>query len=266
MRDARQAGSILLPLDSEHNAIFQAMGGHRADDVEAMILTASGGPFRTWANERIADGRPRRGAGPSQLVDGREDHDRLGALMNKGLELIEAHHLFGVPPERLEFWFIPSRSCTAWSASRDGSVVAGLAWPDMQSADRPLPRVPGPAAETSARRLDLAAIARLDFEAPDLDRFPALESGHARHAKRRGDADSAECRERDRGRSLPVRPVVVSRNSTLVESVMEGLSRRDSDVGSGRQWRMHSRWTERLGMCRGTILAIRREIGSLMVY
>lgn len=174
MRDARAAGATLLPMDSEHNAIFQALGRHRPDEIEQMIVTASGGPFRTWPAERIAGAtREQALAHPNWSMGAKITIDSA-SMMNKGLELIEAHHLFGVPPEALGVVVHPQSIVHGLVSFSDGAVVAGLAVPDMRV---PIAHCLGfpERLGTSARRLDLASIARLDFEEPDLDRFPALQ-------------------------------------------------------------------------------------------
>ena len=170
---AARHGAVLLPVDSEHNAIFQCLAGSRTKDVSRIILTASGGPFRTASAETM------RGATPAQAVAhpnwsmGAKISVDSATLMNKGLELIEAHHLFGLPSERIDVLVHPQSVIHSLVEFVDGSVLAQLGAPDM--------RVPiGHALawpdrmETKAQRLDLAAVARLDFEAPDLSRFPAL--------------------------------------------------------------------------------------------
>ena len=118
MRAVKRYGATLLPLDSEHNAIFQALGGATRPEVERMTLTASGGPFRDWTAERIATAtraealaHPKWAMGPKVTID-------CAGLMNKGLELIEAHHLFAIRRTSSTSWCIRSRSSTAWSPSR----------------------------------------------------------------------------------------------------------------------------------------------------
>ena len=173
MAAASRAGVEVLPLDSEHNAIHQALGRHGAAEIERMTLTASGGPFRNWSAERIAAAtREEALAHPNWSMGAKVTIDSA-SLMNKGLELIEAHHLFGVPADRLDVLVHPQSIVHGLVSFADGSVTAGLAVPDM--------RVPiahclaWPARIVSgARTLDLAAVARLEFEAPDLLRFPAL--------------------------------------------------------------------------------------------
>jgi 1-deoxy-D-xylulose-5-phosphate reductoisomerase len=173
MRDAREAGATLLPMDSEHNAIFQALGRHRPDEIEQMIVTASGGPFRTWPAERIAVARRDEALAHPNWSMGAKITIDSASLMNKGLELIEAHHIFGVAPEALGVVVHPQSIVHGLVSFSDGAVVAGLAVPDMRV---PIAHCLGfpDRLGTSARRLDLAAIARLDFEEPDLVRFPAL--------------------------------------------------------------------------------------------
>src|SRR4249919_618091 len=173
MRRAASTGATVLPVDSEHNAVFQALGsGHRAD-VRRAILTASGGPFRTWSMEAINAATPEQALkhpnwsmGPKITIDS-------ATLMNKGLELIEAHHLFALRSDEIDVLVHPQSVVHGLVEFRDGSVVAQLGSPDMRI---PIAhclawprRINGPAA-----RLDLAQVRELTFEAPDLDRFPAL--------------------------------------------------------------------------------------------
>jgi 1-deoxy-D-xylulose-5-phosphate reductoisomerase len=173
MRTAAACGARLLPLDSEHNAIFQAIGDRDTGDVVRMTLTASGGPFREWSAERIATAsradalkHPKWAMGPKISVDS-------ASLMNKGLELIEAHHLFGVAPDRLSVVVHPQSIVHGLVAFADGSMIAGMASPDMRT---PIAhclahpdRIPSGVAAP-----DLAALGRLTFEQADLSRFPAL--------------------------------------------------------------------------------------------
>jgi 1-deoxy-D-xylulose-5-phosphate reductoisomerase len=173
MRRAAAAGATVLPVDSEHNALFQAMGAGRREDVRRVILTASGGPFRTWTCAEIAAAtldqalkHPNWSMGPKVTIDS-------ATLMNKGLEVIEAHHLFGLAPDEIDVLVHPQSIVHGLVEFRDGSLVAQLGSPDMRI---PIAhclawpqRINGP-----APRLDLAKAATLSFEAPDLERFPAL--------------------------------------------------------------------------------------------
>ncbi|MBI2717131.1 MAG: 1-deoxy-D-xylulose-5-phosphate reductoisomerase [Rhizobiales bacterium] len=185
MRRAANTGATVLPVDSEHNAVFQALGAGRREDVKRVILTASGGPFRTWTAEAIAAATPEQALrhpnwsmGPKVTIDS-------ASLMNKGLELIEAHHLFALKPDEIDVLVHPQSVVHGLVEYRDGSVVAQLGSPDMRI---PIAhclawpqRIDSPAA-----RLDLAKVGKLDFEEPDLMRFPALAL--ARHAMTTGGA------------------------------------------------------------------------------
>jgi 1-deoxy-D-xylulose-5-phosphate reductoisomerase len=179
MRSAASAGATILPVDSEHNAVFQALSAGRREDVRRVILTASGGPFRTWSIKAIRAATPEQALrhpnwqmGPKVTIDS-------ATLMNKGLEIIEAHHLFSVTPAEIDVLVHAQSIVHGLVEFRDGSVVAQLGAPDMRI---PIAhclawpeRIGGPAA-----RLDLAKLGTLSFEQPDLSRFPAL--GIARRA------------------------------------------------------------------------------------
>ena len=173
MRTAARTGARLLPMDSEHNAIFQALGGADPSTIEQMILTASGGPFRTWTAEAIAAATPQQALahpnwsmGPKVTIDS-------ASLMNKGLELIEAFHIFGIEAERLDVLVHPQSIVHGLVTFADGSVTAGMAVPDMRTPIAHCLAYPH-RVETKVRRLDLAAIGSLSFERPDFQRFPAL--------------------------------------------------------------------------------------------
>jgi len=171
---ARESGSTLLPIDSEHNAIFQCLAGNRADDVARLVLTASGGPFRSASAEAIGAATPAQAVAHPNWSMGAKISVDSATMMNKGLELIEAHYLFGLPSQRIEILVHPQSIVHSMVEFVDGSVLAQLGSADMRipiSYALAWPeRMPTP-----AQRLDLAAIARLDFEAPDPDRFPALK-------------------------------------------------------------------------------------------
>ena len=185
MRRAAAKGARVLPVDSEHNAIFQALCSGPREGVKRIVLTASGGPFRTWTIEQIRAATPQQALkhpnwsmGPKVTVDS-------ASLMNKGLELIEAHHLFALPSSQIDVIVHPQSVVHGLVEYRDGSLVAQLGSPDMRI---PIAhclawpeRIDGPAA-----RLDLAKARELTFEDPDLTRFPAL--GLARRAMETGGA------------------------------------------------------------------------------
>jgi 1-deoxy-D-xylulose-5-phosphate reductoisomerase len=173
MRRAAAAGATVLPVDSEHNALFQAMSGSRRADVRRVILTASGGPFRTWSASAIQAATPEQALkhpnwsmGPKVTIDS-------ATLMNKGLEVIEAFHLFALRPDEIDVLVHPQSIVHGLVEFRDGSLIAQLGSPDMRI---PIAhclawpeRIDGPAA-----RLDLAKASTLNFEDPDFARFPAL--------------------------------------------------------------------------------------------
>jgi 1-deoxy-D-xylulose-5-phosphate reductoisomerase len=170
---AKRSGATILPVDSEHNAIFQCLAGTTTDSISRIILTASGGPFRTAAPETIAKATPAQAVAHPNWSMGAKISVDSATMMNKGLELIEARHLFGLPSSRIDVLIHPQSVVHSLVEFVDGSVLAQLGTPDM--------RIPIAYAlawperiETPAQRLDLAAIGRLDFEAPDLNRFPAL--------------------------------------------------------------------------------------------
>jgi 1-deoxy-D-xylulose-5-phosphate reductoisomerase len=171
--EVANSGAVLLPVDSEHNAIFQALRGEAPDSVERLILTASGGPFRTRsAAEMAAVTPPEAIAHPNWSMGAKISVDSA-TMMNKGLELIEAHHLFGLAQQQIEILVHPESIVHSLVAFRDGSVLAQLGQPDMRI---PIAYALGWPERISAPtpRLDLCAIGRLTFEPPDPVRFPAL--------------------------------------------------------------------------------------------
>jgi len=176
--EARKAGATLLPVDSEHNAIFQALQGGRIDQVRKITLTASGGPFRTWSREQMADVTPEQAVAHPNWDMGAKISVDSATMMNKGLELIEAHHLFPVGLENIEILVHPQSVIHSMVEYRDCSTLAQLGSPDM--------RIPIANAlawpdrmTTNCQPLNLAEIARLDFEQPDENRFPATKIARA---------------------------------------------------------------------------------------
>jgi 1-deoxy-D-xylulose-5-phosphate reductoisomerase len=173
MKTARRVGSTVLPMDSEHNALFQAIGGRDPGTIETMTITASGGPFRQWSVERISTAsREQALAHPNWVMGPKVTIDSAG-LMNKGLELIEAHHLFGLPADRLDVVVHPQSIVHGFIVFADGSLIAGMASPDMRTPIAHCLAYPDRIA-SGVRAPDLAALGRLTFERADLERFPAL--------------------------------------------------------------------------------------------
>ena len=174
MEAVTRHGARLLPLDSEHNAIFQALGDADWSSIERMTLTASGGPFRTWTAEQIATATVDQAlAHPNWAMGYKVTIDSAG-LINKGLELIEAHHLFGISPDRLDVVVHPQSVVHGLVSFADGSVTAGLALPDMRVPIAHCLTYPR-RIESGAKKLDLAKVGTLTFEAPDYVRFPGLQ-------------------------------------------------------------------------------------------
>ncbi|HYD39158.1 MAG TPA: 1-deoxy-D-xylulose-5-phosphate reductoisomerase, partial [Allosphingosinicella sp.] len=185
---AAASGATLLPVDSEHNAIFQCFDRSQPDSVSRIILTASGGPFRRHSLEQMRDATPAEAVAHPNWSMGAKISVDSATLMNKGLELIEAYHLFPLEPHALDVVVHPQSVIHSLVEYKDGSVLAQLGAADM--------RIPiaftlawPERMETPCERLDLVKIASLDFEAPDLERFPAL--GLARQALREGGAKPA---------------------------------------------------------------------------
>jgi 1-deoxy-D-xylulose-5-phosphate reductoisomerase len=183
--EVQRHGAVLLPVDSEHNAIFQALRGEAADAVERLILTASGGPFRERSLAEMAVATPSQAISHPNWAMGSKISVDSATMMNKGLELIEAHHLFGLGEERIEILIHPESIVHSLVAFEDGSMLAQLGQPDMRI---PIAYTLGwpDRIHAPTPRLDLAAVARLTFSAPDADRFPALRL--ARDALREGGA------------------------------------------------------------------------------
>lgn len=170
---AKRTGARLLPVDSEHNAIFQVFDFERPERVARVILTASGGPFRRVGLEEMRHATPEQAVAHPVWSMGAKISIDSATLMNKGLELIEAHHLFPVPIDRLDVLVHPQSVVHSLVEYIDGSVLAQLGTPDMRTPIAYTLAYPDRIA-TPCRRLDLVEIARLEFEAPDTVRFPAL--------------------------------------------------------------------------------------------
>jgi 1-deoxy-D-xylulose-5-phosphate reductoisomerase len=176
MRAARESGARIVPVDSEHNAVFQCLGSSTAP--RRIILTASGGPFRVAALESLDGVTPEQACAHPNWVMGRKISVDSATMMNKGLEVIEASSLFDLAPERIEVLIHPQSIVHSLVEYADGSVIAQLSNPDM--------RVPIANAlahpervESGAQPLDLSLVKNLSFEKPDLARFPCLRLAYA---------------------------------------------------------------------------------------
>ena len=183
MEAARKAQAPIIPVDSEHSAVFQCLLGACDNPVEKILLTASGGPFRKWDRERIAGAtrddalkHPNWNMGAKITIDS-------ATMMNKGFEVIEACHLFGVGPEKIEVVVHPESIVHSMVQFADGAVMAQMGWPDMREPIALALAFPE-RLEIGNRKLDFATLGSLTFERPDIERFPAL--GLAFEAMKRG--------------------------------------------------------------------------------
>jgi 1-deoxy-D-xylulose-5-phosphate reductoisomerase len=173
-RDAlERSGASVLPVDSEHNAIFQVLGAGDASEVDVVTITASGGPFREWPLERMRSATVEQAVAHPNWAMGRKISLDSATLMNKGLELIEAHFLFALPPEKLDVLVHPQSIVHCLVGYGDGTTMAHLSAPDMRTPIAHALAWPRRIASPS-RRLDLAKLGQLVFQAPAHDRFPAL--------------------------------------------------------------------------------------------
>ncbi|OJW25125.1 MAG: 1-deoxy-D-xylulose-5-phosphate reductoisomerase [Rhodospirillales bacterium 69-11] len=183
LRAVREAGATLLPVDSEHNAIFQSLADQNHAAVEKIVLTASGGPFRTASLEEMARATPEVALRHPVWSMGAKISIDSATMMNKGLEVIEAARLFGLPDAKIGVLVHPQSVIHGLVYYQDGSVLAQLGSPDMRIPISHTLAWPSRMA-TPSPRLDLATVGRLDFDEPDLVRFPALRL--AREALRAG--------------------------------------------------------------------------------
>ncbi len=167
------SGAHVIPVDSEHNAIFQVLGSGDASDVDMVTITASGGPFREWPMEKMRAATVEQAVAHPNWAMGRKISLDSATLMNKGLELIEAHFLFALPPEKLGVLVHPQSIVHCLVSYDDGTTMAHLSAPDMRTPIAHALGWPRRIASPS-RRLDLAALGSLVFQNPAHDRFPAL--------------------------------------------------------------------------------------------
>ena len=173
MAAAEKHGATILPVDSEHNAIFQVFEPENKSSIERLVLTASGGPFRSWSREQMDAATPEQAVAHPNWSMGAKISVDSASMMNKALEVIEAHYLFGMPGDKIEVLVHPQSIIHSMVEYADGSFLAQLGAPDMKT---PIAcalawpkRMP-----TSGARLDLTQLKRLDFEPMDYERFPLL--------------------------------------------------------------------------------------------
>jgi len=228
LRAVRDAGATLLPVDSEHNAIFQAMAEGNRGAVERIVLTASGGPFRLSTIEEMARATPEAALRHPVWSMGAKISIDSATMMNKGLELIEAARLFALDETEIDVLVHPQSVIHGLAYYCDGSVLAQMGSPDMRIPIAHALAWPGRLA-TNSPRLDLAALGRLEFHAPDLVRFPALRL--ARDALRAGggaptilSAANEVAVEAFLGRRLGFTEI-----AALVEAVLERLGSQPAD-------------------------------------
>ncbi|HWL93062.1 MAG TPA: 1-deoxy-D-xylulose-5-phosphate reductoisomerase [Phycisphaerae bacterium] len=174
---AARSGAKLFPVDSEHSAIYQSLHSGRHEEIERLLLTASGGPFRTWTLEKMRTARPAEALkhptwemGPKITIDS-------ATMMNKALEVVEARWLFDVSPDRIEVVIHPESIIHSMVAFRDGSIVAQMGSPDMRTPIQYAMTYPRRLTGCSPR-LDFSKLDRMTFEPPDEKRFPSLRLGH----------------------------------------------------------------------------------------
>lgn len=204
MQEVARSGATLLPVDSEHNAIWQCFDFDRVEGIEKVTLTCSGGPFRERSVEEMRRATPQQAVAHPNWSMGAKISVDSATLMNKGLEVIEAYHLFRMPSERIDIVVHPQSIIHSMVCYRDGSVLAQLGSPDMRTPIAYALAWPARIA-TPTKRLDLAAIGRLTFEPPDQRRFPALRI--AREALLHGGGSPA---------------VLNAANETAVHAFLEG--------------------------------------------
>ena len=178
MEAIRSSGATLLPIDSEHNAIFQSLPqsfdrNPAAHGVSHIILTASGGPFRGYNRQRLADVTPEQAVSHPKWSMGRKISVDSATLMNKGLEVIEAHYLFGLDPDEIQVVVHPQSTIHSLVQYVDGSVIAELGAPDMRTPIAHALAWPE-RIESGVPMLDLVACGQFDFMAPDMEAFPCL--------------------------------------------------------------------------------------------
>lgn len=253
LRTARLAGGVIIPVDSEHSAIFQVLDPENAQHVARLILTASGGPFRGWSREQMAHATPEQALAHPNWNMGAKISVDSATMMNKGLEVIEAAYLFSMPAERVEVLIHPQSIVHSLVEYADGSTLAQLGPPDMRApiacAYAWPDRLPWP-----AQRLDLARAGQLTFEEPDLERFPALRI--AKEALAAGGRAPAVMNAADEVAVAAFldRKIGFLDIARVVSETLERMARTDLGAGSG----------DALEDARATDAAARRVAGEVV--
>lgn len=178
MRAAHQCDTKIIPVDSEHNAIFQVFEQENRDQIDKLILTASGGPFRTWPIEKMNMAPPDQAITHPNWTMGKKISVDSASMVNKALEIIEANQLFGLNPTQIEVIIHPQSIIHSMVEYRDGSVLAQMGAPDMRTPIAYALAYPN-RMETTGKTIDWAALKQLDFEAPDHVKFPALRIAYS---------------------------------------------------------------------------------------
>ena len=223
MTEVRRSGAKLLPVDSEHNAVFQVFETEHPDAIEKITLTASGGPFRTWSAGQMEAATPAQACKHPNWAMGAKISVDSATLMNKGLELIEAQHLFRVAPEKLSVVVHPQSVVHSLVSYVDGSVLAQLGSPDMRT---PIAYALGYPARIAAptRRLDLADLGQLTFEKPDTVRFPCLALAQDALRQQGGTPTILNAANEVAVEAFLARKIGFSGISRIVESTLKTLS------------------------------------------
>ncbi len=207
----RRGGGLLLPVDSEHSALFQCLEGRAPESVHSLVLTASGGPFRGRTRAELADVTPDEALVHPTWSMGRKITVDSATLANKGLELLEAHFLFGVAYERIEIAIHPTSTVHSLVRFRDGSALAHLGYPDMRVPISYALTYPE-RAETPVAALDLAGGLTLEFSAPDYETFPLLALARRAGELRRHLPVRLQRGQRGRRARVPRRAAAVPRH------------------------------------------------------
>jgi 1-deoxy-D-xylulose-5-phosphate reductoisomerase len=177
LNEAKKHSTKILPVDSEHNAIFQVFENHNREQIKKIILTASGGPFRTWSKDQMDCATPEQAIAHPNWTMGAKISVDSASMMNKALEIIEAHYLFDMPKEQIDVLIHPQSIIHSMVEYKDGSVLAQLGAPDMRTPIAYALAYPERMA-TTGKTLDWASLSKLEFEQPDTTRFPSIHMAY----------------------------------------------------------------------------------------